>query len=93
MEHDTVVYLTAAYAKHGSYRQTAKALGVSHAAVWNILNGRTQDVGRKTESKVRVALGLQALPNVQIVRRSPPSRLRDMRTEDVARMIRGRYEY
>lgn len=46
----------------GSYRKAAERLGVSHAATWNIAHERWQDVSRRTENRVRVALGLAALP-------------------------------
>lgn len=46
----------------GSYRKAARRLGVSHAAVWNLAHGRTRDVSRRTENKVRAALGLAPAP-------------------------------
>ena len=67
METSTVVSLTAAHQKHGSYRKTAQALGVRHALVWNVLNGRAKDVSLATENALRLTLGLDAiLPKIEI---------------------------
>lgn len=67
MEQSTVASLTAAYKKHGSYRKTANAIGVTHGVVWNIVHGREHDVSLAMENTVRAALGLTALlPTVTI---------------------------
>lgn len=67
MEPSTVVSATGAVQKHGSFRKAAKALGVSHAAIWNIARGRHADVSIATENKVRKALGLEPLrPMVEV---------------------------
>lgn len=50
--------LTIAHQKYGSYRKTAKAPGVSHALVWNVLHGRAQDVSLQSENRLRLTLGL-----------------------------------
>jgi hypothetical protein len=59
---DTQAALQAAVAACGSARRWARAHGLSPALVSDVLNGHHEDVGIRTENRVRAALGLPPVP-------------------------------
>lgn len=60
-------------AKNGSLRSLARDLNISAAALSDLLDARHNHVGLAAENRVRVALGLPAIPPpIIIVRRAPP---------------------
>lgn len=67
MEQSTIDKVASAYKSHGSYRKTAKVLGVGHGVVWNMLNGRENDVSKEVENRVRLTLSLSPIaPRIEV---------------------------
>lgn len=59
---ETAVYVRQAVEEAGSLRKAARRLGVSPAALGDIVRERQGHVSRSTENRVRAALGLAPVP-------------------------------
>lgn len=67
MDDSTVVYVSKEYAKHGSYRKTASALGVPYTLIRDIIKRKHDHVSTDTENALRRTLGLpMVLPMVPV---------------------------
>lgn len=71
--------------KNGSVRQLARDLQLPHSLVADALAGRHEHIGRESEDRLRVALGLPTMP--------PPRRWCDLPLRDLAAAIRNRQPY
>lgn len=64
---ETAVYVRQAVEAAGSLRKAARRLGVSPAALSDIVRERHDHVSLRTENKVRIALGLSPLaPRIEV---------------------------